>query len=269
MTIAAGFVHRDGILLCADTEHTGYNLKSHAPKVRHFECVWGRIGIAYAGNADNATAVSQKLEKLLKPLRLKDPLPKIEELIDGQYRRLVHRNPNQDNADFALLIVVRSKNQPPRLYVTSGVAVLEVDTYRIIGIGETFGEQLVEPGFVRGADSERILLLALHAMALVKRHVPFCGGLSMYLDMRKDGTILEHYGEPFLERLEKWVGVYHLLSWNLLNQFASRKMSDADFARNLEYFAAKLIEARQNFADDKKLLEMRMDAMRIITQGKA
>ncbi len=269
MTIAAGFVHRDGILLCAETEHTSQTLKSHAAKVRHFECKWGRVGIGYAGNADNATVVSQKIEKAVKSLQSKDDvLPKIEEIVEAQYRRLVHRNPNPSDHDFQLLIVLRPTNEVPRLWVTVGIGVLEVDTYRIIGIGETLGETLIEPGFVRGADSERILLLALHAMAIVKRHIPYCGGMSMYLDLKNDGSVLEYYGDSYLHKLEGWVGVYQLLTWNLLNSFANRKIGEQDFIRNLEHFGHQLVEARRNFEDDKMRHEMFTKAMRVITEGK-
>ena len=268
MTIAAGLLHRDGVLLCADTELTGAASKTYAAKVRHFECDWGRTGLAYAGHVDNATVVSQKLEAALKPLK-SNPLPKIEEVVEAQFRRLVHNSPMPDDAYFELLIVVRPKNEPAQLYVTSGVAVLKVDTYRIIGVGETFGEHMIEPGFTVGGTSERVLLLALNAIALVKRRVAYCGGPSMYLDLRNDGSVLEHYSDPLLERLEKWVGVYHFLSWNLLTHFANQKETEEDFAANLQLFASHLIEARKSFGDDAKLHEMRTEAMRAITQGKA
>ena len=268
MTIAAGLLHRDGVLVCADTELTGAASKTYAAKVRHFECDWGRTGIAYAGHVDNATVVSQKLEAALKPIK-KNPLAKIEEVVEAQFRRLVHNSPRPDDAYFELLIVVRPTNEAAQLYVTSDVAVLKVDHYRIIGIGETFGEHLIEPGFTVGMDSQRVLLLAVNALALVKRRVSYCGGPSMYLDLRNDGSILEHYGSPLLERLEKWVGVYHFLSWNLLTHFANQKESDEHFIANLDLFGRHLIEARKSFEDDAKLHQMRADAMRAITQGKA
>ncbi len=269
MTIAVGLVHREGVLLCADTELTGQASKSYAAKVRHFECKWGRIGIAYAGNEDNAAVVSEKLEKALKSLRIKDTLPKIEEIVEVQYRRLVYRNPNPNNADYALLLVLRPKGKQASLYVTSEIAVRAINTYRIIGIGDALGEQLIEPGFGMGGTSEAALLLAVNAITLVKRRVSFCGGPSMYLDLRNDGTFHEWYGDPFLERLEKWVEVYHFLSWNLLTHFANRQLSESDFIKNLEVFGGKLIEARRKFEDDAKLHQMRKEAMEAITKDRS
>ena len=271
MTVCAGFVHREGVLLCADTQHEGWDIKLHAAKMRHFDCPSGRVGLTYAGNANFATAVGQKLEREVKALsKGADLLLAIEKIIDKEYRRLVYRNPHPDDPaiDYGFLMAIQPRNGTTKLYLADRVAVMNVPTYKLIGIGETFGAQLVEPGFTLGADPEQMLVLAVYAMALVKEHVPGCGGLSMYLDLRNDGSYLEYYGEPLLERLEKWVGVYHLLTWNLLNQFADRTMSEADFIRNLEEFGHKLVQARRNFDDDKKLIEMRREAMRMITQGK-
>ena len=39
MTIAAGFIHADGILLCSDTQMEGGAIKFQAPKIGMFECL--------------------------------------------------------------------------------------------------------------------------------------------------------------------------------------------------------------------------------------
>jgi hypothetical protein len=49
MTIAAGFLHADGILLCSDSQMEGAAIKFQAPKIGMFEFLGGKIGFAFAG----------------------------------------------------------------------------------------------------------------------------------------------------------------------------------------------------------------------------
>src|SRR5580704_3616076 len=60
MTIAAGFLCAEGVLLCADTEVAGWTLKHHDSKLRHFDCPGGNIGFAISGNMDFALAAIDK-----------------------------------------------------------------------------------------------------------------------------------------------------------------------------------------------------------------
>lgn len=253
MTIAAGFVHRDGVLLCADTHHEGYDLKLQSPKHRYFECKFGRVCMVYAGNSAYAITVSQKIERKLKTLPVENPLPTIEKIIDREYRRLVMTHPHfgQDSTlDYGFLLAIQTTGKPVKLYTADQITVRQVDMdgYRCIGSGETFGTQLLKPIFARESDPSRVLVLALYVLALVKANVSGCGGMSLFVDLRHDGTMRIYGGDPFLDRLEKWFQSFASFSWQLLNAFTDIDVNDVQFNQSLELFGVRMTEARRALA---------------------
>jgi hypothetical protein len=84
MTIAAGFVCREGILLCADTEQTAWAMKLHGSKLGHFACPGGIIAFAYAGNTRFAFSAIQKLQKRLQGIPPEDTLSEVEKVLDRE-----------------------------------------------------------------------------------------------------------------------------------------------------------------------------------------
>ena len=55
MTIAARFLHANGVLLCSDTQQESGAAKFHDPKVGVTDIPYGRIAFAFAGHCDFAT----------------------------------------------------------------------------------------------------------------------------------------------------------------------------------------------------------------------
>src|SRR5471030_1320253 len=96
MTIAAGFFHRDGILLCAHTEHQiGGEFKTHESKLTEFECVAGRVEFAFAGNDAFAVSAIEECERKLKQTSSKDALTVVRAALDAEYKRIVLTHPEQ------------------------------------------------------------------------------------------------------------------------------------------------------------------------------
>lgn len=265
MTIAAGFVHRDGVLLCADTEHTSATLKAHAAKVRHFDAKCGRIGIAYSGDAGFAVTVIQALERKLQTLNVESPFQVIRKIVDREYRRLVYTHPRygyMDGPDFNLLLAVQPVGQAVSLHATREVAVEDIRTYCCLGAGETFGRQLIEPTFTLKPAPSEALLYAIRTLALVKEHVPGCGGDSMYLDLRHDGTIHQHYADPLLKKIEYWIQAYQLVSWEALRALFDPAASEDDFEHNLAVFNQRMRQTWHALTADKEIHRMFVEADR-------
>jgi len=80
MTIAAGLLCQDGVLLCTDTEHTAWAAKSHHSKVDHFEVPNGKIAFALAGASALAWSAMQKCRKELPQSTSDDLIAHIEEI---------------------------------------------------------------------------------------------------------------------------------------------------------------------------------------------
>jgi hypothetical protein len=89
MTIVAGFLHRDGVLICADTQQESWVMKMHAPKVGHFDCYGGKVAYAFSGHSAFAESAIQKCERKLKSTNSGDLQVILERLLDREYRRVV------------------------------------------------------------------------------------------------------------------------------------------------------------------------------------
>jgi 20S proteasome alpha/beta subunit len=254
MTIAAGFVHRDGVLLCADTQHESSVNRLHAKKLFAFGCKFGNLGIAYAGNSAFARAVIQIMQAKLDTLPVNDPLPAIRRIVDKEYRRLVYQHPHfgQDpTLDFGFVFAVQKAGEKVRLYSTEQVAVLESNPYKIIGVGEILGNVLVHSNYLVGMNFDYALLHAVYALGIVKAYVPGCGGLSLMRDIRNDGTTPDYFGDPFIGELEKQMQVeqFHLLA--LMKSFADVNLPDTLFPRVLDGFKDRMVKAREEMAGSR------------------
>jgi len=94
MTIAAGFLHSGGVLLCADTQHEAGAMRVHAAKIGTFDCPGGKVGFAFAGNSAFAISVIQKCSKKLRSVPPEETLEELDNLLAEEYRRLAFDHPN-------------------------------------------------------------------------------------------------------------------------------------------------------------------------------
>ena len=97
MTIAAGFVCKDGVILCADTEHTGWPSKFHESKLDHFEIPAGKIAFALAGNRSFAWCAIQKCRERLRSVAPQSVANELEQILETEYRRNVFGHPSYSN----------------------------------------------------------------------------------------------------------------------------------------------------------------------------
>ena len=262
VTIAAGFVHADGVLLGADTELTAPAVKMHGQKISYFDCKAGRIGFAFAGNVGFATVVIQLLERKLRLLDVPHPLPVIEKLIDREYRRLVHRHPfygHDPGLDFGFVFAIQREGHPVELFATEGVTVQRIPTYKCIGVGEVFGIQLLQTHIRDGDPPERVLLRAAYAFALIKKHVPGCGGVSWFLDFRNDGSVVDTFDDAFVRRLGGTARLIHEGAWRLLQDMIV-DTSEKRFRKHIGDFVADATRHRADIVPAKQAYDARVKA---------
>ena len=207
MTIAVGLLCKEGVLLCADTEHVSWQTKDHESKIHSVTFPGGRSVFAYAGNDRFAISAIQKCAKRLKvAARLKkfDPQSEIEAVLDKEYRRNVLSHPSQDSdisLHYEFLVAVWHGNQS-KLFITSLTAMDEVHGFDCIGMGEPLARHLIRPEYSVAMPYCNALPLAAYALALVKDSVR---DLSVFTLLGNDGTESTTTSEPVCE-------------WNLCSQ---------------------------------------------------
>jgi hypothetical protein len=188
MTIAAGFRCEDGLLLCADTEHTGWAEKSHHSKVDQFEVPSGKVCFALAGASNLARSAIQKCKRHLRANASTDLVADIEGLLEAEYRKNVLGHPNYAAMDYSLLVGVWTKADGPRLFFTTATALTEVKDFQCLGVGAELANFLIRP-LAFGVTLKVGTVLAAYTLATVKDNITGCGGASIYLLMKKDGAI--------------------------------------------------------------------------------
>ena len=252
MTIAAGFLCRDGIVLCADTEQQTWTMKIHAPKIGYFECPGGRVSYAYAGNSAFALTSIQKCQRVLESTIPEDTFTELEKCLDRQYRKLVLSNPayqNDQSLAYSFLIGFWSPTQPPKLYATHETAIRQVDgNYECVGVGDSLAHYLIRlrPSFNVMMPEREVISLAGYALAAVKGYVPGCGGASQFLAIRNDGTC-EFIDPGRIRKIENYSQGYDVFARRLLFTITDSGVSDEEFQAQLATFSNRMIEMRVNY----------------------
>jgi hypothetical protein len=271
MTIAAGFVYRDGILLCADTELTGW-ITLHEAKISQFSCSAGNVGIAYSGNSGFAASTIQKCKRKLGAVAAVDFIGELETIIDKEYRRTVLSHPSQatdTSLPYKLLIAVTSNSGDAALYVTDQTAMHQISTYECIGVGEVLAHYLVRPTFSPDIGERQMLSLATFMLACVKGYVSGCGGMSQFLGLRKDGTVGHFFAgagpgvdlrtnTDWLERHSKGFDPF---ARRILFDIPNPDINDADFDGNLEIFCNEMRRQRKDWREKSYVHESFADLL--------
>ena len=252
MTIAAGFVHRDGVLLCADTQHETLTMKSHATKLHQLDYWDGHIAFAYAGNSAFALSTIERCTKRIEALHNgEDPVTAAEKILDAEYRRVVYKHPDRlidPNVGYYFLMAVhrRSKGRT-ELHASYEVTIRQIFSYEALGIGKPLADYLVKPFYTRGQSEHDAVCFAAQVVSIAKEHVPGCGGMSLLLSLRNDGTIGEFYNDHLIKQLETEAPAYFMKAQDLLFQHVDGNLSTADFEMNLHLFDNYVLEMRQRW----------------------
>ena len=258
MTIAAGFVCTNGVLLCTDTQHTAYPLKYDATKSDDFEFPGGKLAFAYAGNTNFAVSATEKCQRHLKEKKRLHPLADIEGILEKEYRRTVLSHPDRNsdgNIPYWLLLALWLPSSGVKLYATHQIALHEVRTYECIGAGQYLAQYLIEPFHLFPMDEWKAIVVASHALAAAKNHVDGCGGMSIFTLVQNDGriglTTSVHDGPS--KNSDGFSRKYEHLIAQLASLLTDDEVDDTHFEKHLrERFAPALIDAHKQWRAARK-----------------
>jgi hypothetical protein len=172
----------------------GAVIKTHAPKLCHAEFAAGRVSITFAGNARKAEAAISACVRRLRLLESdEDAFTALEEVVDTQYRKLVHQDPEfgkNDALHYSLTFAVWIRNDN-RVYLwnTYDVSLYEptVD-FVCSGIGFELAHYIIDPLFSGDMTEEEAFFLAVYMMCRVSDNVQGIGGNAHFLSVRHDGN---------------------------------------------------------------------------------
>ena len=198
MTIAAGFPYQGGVLLCADTQHETPGSKVYAAKIGIFECPVGKVGFAYAGNTEFSVAAIQKCSAALKKINSPEEMvPRMEEVLDRQYRRTVFAHPDNTNGALwyrLLFSIWRKDSFQSWLFSTYETTCRNSVDFECIGAGSDLANYFFRAGHSSLMSEQNAVALAAYMLSQVAGSsnragaVPGCGGPSFILLLRNNGS---------------------------------------------------------------------------------
>jgi hypothetical protein len=232
MTIAVGFCFEGGILLGADSQYETYTMRTYGAKMGFFESGKSVVAFALAGHSRFAwSAINKCQEKLGGPIQKQHLASEIETILENEYRRNVLTHPaatTDPTIHYNCLIAICIPGKSISLYSTHETAMNPVAEYECIGIGESLAQFLIGPSrTIKRFSDEDALTLAAQVLDATKIHVPGCGGHSMVLVLRTDGTV-DFMAAPAVEHLEK-----HLKSFD--DEVRKLALSFGEFSRRGEF----------------------------------
>jgi 20S proteasome alpha/beta subunit len=204
MTIAAGFVLKDGVLLCADTLISDTQTKEYGQKIFSWGGKYASVCFALAGNYPVARLAIEECQDALDvaeaaELSKRDVISIIRPIIRTTYADYVDSRPYEDKeaSKFQLLVAVVSRHDPPALYVASGgPALVPVQSFECIGIGRQLGRYIAEPYRLdtNVINVDAAAVLGIQILAAAKERVDGVGGESHFVAVRDRmmGVTLPH-----------------------------------------------------------------------------
>lgn len=249
MTIGLGFLHRGGVLLCADMQMENYATKYNEPKIGYIEsdCP-AKIGFVIAGNVAYANSAIQELTKAVSRVtEIQELWDTIDAVHEERYTRLVLGHPDRGSVDYSLLLGVWLMGRC-WLLATHQASVRSVPIYASIGIGEIIAEYVLRPHLPdRRLNESGAKIIASHTIARVKESSTSCGGVTQMLGICiKDGSAKWEQAKS-VEKLSS--GSVHAEDTMrpLIRAYVDAEISDDSFLLKVKNVGRRLLEDRAKY----------------------
>ena len=189
MTIAAGIVCSDGILVCADSEVSIQPSKRHREKIYYFE---NHLQLTGSGNGDFIKMAFDKLcdeYRSARPVNRPDARQIAESLVFKIHKKHIFSfyqpsDPSRPMLD--LLIACRCQDNELALVRTRDTTAVLCDGYEATGSGEDLFEYWAQLFYKPEMTMDTMSYLMLFVLREVKRNVMGCGGESHVVWLPKD-----------------------------------------------------------------------------------
>jgi len=193
MTIAAGLLCPDGIVLCPDTEHTGMT-KQAGPKlwVTTTPATDNGLCLALAGAGESLLLreIRDRLKRaVVSGVSCGEAIEKIREALLLFYQQNIYVHPDAGNRTLQILVAIRDETGC-QLFQNSDHSLGPVDASACVGHGTELGEFLLGSsmaGFAGSLNAAIARCLAIYTLMQVKKYSPYCGGASQVLVIPQQG----------------------------------------------------------------------------------
>jgi hypothetical protein len=214
VTLVAGFRCKNGVVICADTLHTGTSVKFVAPKLwtdRNRAIVAGACNdVVYLRMA--VDEVSDQLEQLPQWTQssvkkaILDALIKIHEAI-----RVAFDMSDPNRPLLFLMVGARLDDWKAILIKTAETAVAPVDTLEFIGSGDEVARLLMSPFYDGNLRVTEMQTIAAYCFRFAKASGSWCGG-DTHIGTIFDGVPEARYAHPAYINQDRETVTSHILN---------------------------------------------------------
>jgi hypothetical protein len=195
VTIGIGMLCNDGVLLCADRQHTSGGAKFEAVKVSRHVSRNCRLLFCYAGFQDDATAMLRIIYDTFDDVFEKEP--DVNGPINRALRAFIKIFKDRTAKHLQMLIGVSFPNVACGLIKTAGNRVVVGHT-EYIGLGDSSALRYVADFLIPHNDlpsTSEADFLACYMCSVATRYVDGCGGVSDRVVLHLDGAMTDVHGD--------------------------------------------------------------------------
>jgi hypothetical protein len=245
MTIVAGLLCLDGIVLAADTQEGGY-LKNDVLKYQYARTATWLGAVMGAGSGEYADMCQQKILHRFAATEA-SPEPSLSD-IEAYALELFHTHfaplgvyPELERPDAKMIIAIQPRERYGSLLTWHQTAFVRRDPYAFVGVGAEMAQHLFEQ-FRYAAPHLRPMRIAagllIYIVSQIKAMIRDCGGQTELSMMGRDGHIYYLSEERISRREEK----YRNLDARVMKSLAEYIMDDCEkeLAENDRIEEAKL-----------------------------
>jgi len=249
MTITAGFVCANGIILCADSQHSDEQAKYQRDKIYSNEdetlCVTG------AGNEAYIRMTFDKLceEFTISPMDRMDARKKVEDIVKGVYNEHIFKlwKPTDPTCpEMALIVAAKCDDGEQALLKTSLSAVYLEDSYASVGSGQPMLEYWAAYLYRSTLSMDALAFPVLLMFREAKKSSEFCGGYTL---MRKIPTKVSKEQTRSIYRIfdEGWViAAFPEAMTRIISVVNDPNVSDEWIKTKLDEFSSHIMSYRKS-----------------------
>jgi hypothetical protein len=250
VTITAGFVYKDGILLCADSQFTVENTKLDGMKIGVSDPSppWGKVIMSCAGNVDFAVAAFQNCLAETWSAQPKNIISAVRDSLANFYREHVYEHPlyaeNPEDYAYSLFVGLKIRgDEKAKLFTTLDTTMRAVGSFDCQGAGADVSRPLISFLFHKDASESYACGVAAHFLHYVKRTVDSCGGPSIIHVLRDDGNTEEFSNSSLIRYVESTSNGFTFDATKFILSHVS--VSDEQFRFGLAELNASAFRRRQ------------------------
>jgi 20S proteasome alpha/beta subunit len=269
VTLIAGMVCKDGIVMAADTEQSGYFRKSNVPKLESYDATFsvmsslagGNVGcsviIAGAGHGDMADYASRRIAKEAKAIQSMDEVElRLEAVLEDIFTKRFQIYKPDDLGIFRLLIAIRAPDSnTPKLFSSYGATLVERNKF-VLGSG-VLVDYVLDQIYDSSMTTDDGVAASLGLLQIAKKYVEGVGGESKIAVMSKEGRIQQKPDWEVTE--EETILAKHAKIANRLMLAMMRTRTDTEdqWKKHLATFAKEIEELREKKKEsDQKIKDL-------------